>query len=225
MITLAATTFASPQRAWLDAREQISCVGYNVLPCCIMATDSVTATCFPLASRLISDIGEARPEWRAPPFLLRRPSRVAVFVRRVCASARPFTASDAWPKTSRSQMGHYSSGRTSDLPRNLTAARNALIFGTRELAPCPFAAPPQSGKPAKRDSAQNTPAMWPQRQHPNRVGDDQYRHPNQERSGETAMSPAAPSGVHDTSRTHGGQHDGPDDRAGRRFQPHGGQHG
>ena len=95
MITLAATTFASPQRAWLDAREQISCVGYNVLPCCIMATDSVTATCFPLASRLISDIGEARPEWRAPPFLLRRPSRVAVFVRRVCASCRPFRPSSA----------------------------------------------------------------------------------------------------------------------------------
>jgi len=121
--------------------------------------------------------------------------------------------------------GHYGRGRAPDFLRNLAVARSTNISGTREHPPSPFAAPPQSRKASKRDSAQDAPAIWSQRQHPDRVANDERRHRNQEGSRETAMSPAAPSGVHDASRAHADEHDGPDDRAGRGSQPHGGQHG
>ena len=67
----------------------------------------------------------------------------------------PFTASDAWPKTSRLQIGPYGSGRASNLARNLSTN----IPRTREHAPSPFAAPPQASKAAKRDAG--SPATRP----------------------------------------------------------------
>src|SRR3546814_918853 len=114
----------------------------------------------------------------------------------------PYTTRFRSAQTGRLKIGPNGSARAFDFARNLAVARSTNIPGTREHPPSPFAAPPQSSKTAKRDSAQNAPAMWSQRQHPDCVANDACRHRNQERSRETAMSPSASSGVHDASRAH-----------------------
>src|SRR3546814_11729412 len=135
----------------------------------------------------------------------------------------PYTTRFRSAQTGRLKIGPNGSARASDFARNLAVARSTNIPGTREHPPSPFAAPPQSSKTAKRDSAQNAPAMWSQRQHPDCVANDECRHRNQERSRETALSPSASSGVHDASRAHAAAPDEQDSRPGRGCQPPVGQ--